>query len=316
MRRGGLVVWALVTFLPASPAEAQQARTIGAIPIRSEPTTTSTIIARTRDRDVLFVLGIVGEWYRVVLSPPIQGQTEGFVLARLVELLPKDPASAPPPQVFPRDARPSDTPQMTRRAPAVREPDESPDLTGAGLFGVTFGDSETALLLGGSVRRQLGRFLQIGSEAGWMQSVTPEEAQQAADSIATLAELLLDEEVEFDVNVPVWYGLGDLRLGAPVHPRVFPYATAGTGGGYVQFESSFEINGEDVIDELIALGVVLREDVDPDGLWKAFWIVGGGAEFQVGRAGILDVGYRYLRFIDTAGDIAVHRFQLGFGSRF
>jgi opacity protein-like surface antigen len=149
-----------------------------------------------------------------------------------------------------------------------------------------------------------------------MQSVTPEEAQQAASDFATAAELLLEEQVEFDVDVPVWYGLFDARVGAPVHPRVFPYGTAGLGGGYVQFESSFEINGEDVIDELIALGVVTRDEVDPDGLWKAFWIVGTGVEFRIGPAAVVDVGYRYLRFFDTEDDISVHRFQVGFGSRF
>jgi opacity protein-like surface antigen len=134
------------------------------------------------------------------------------------------------------------------------------------------------------------------------------------DAAATLIAGALGSGVTADAKQPVSYFDVGARYKFPTSGRLQPYAGLGIGGARVSRSVSFALNGNDITDQLTALGVQLGGDLSGSG-GGALFMLGGGAEIALRSRFFLDLSYRFAHV--WAGDgVNTNRFQVGIGARF
>jgi opacity protein-like surface antigen len=173
----------------------------------------------------------------------------------------------------------------------------------------TTGVAGSSALLGGEVgvsRSSWDFFFEFGR----MLNTRPSEMETAANLIATA----LGSGVTAEAKQPVTYFDVGARYKFPTSGRIHPYAGLAIGGAKVSRNVSFALNGNDITDQLPAMGVQLGGDLSgSEG--GALFMLGGGAEIPLQSRFFLDVSYRYAHV--WAGDgVNTNRVQVGIGARF
>ncbi len=133
MRRGTLLVVALVLGL-SLPAWAASVRvTVQGAPLRVKPEVSAEIMVRLERGAVLELLDVARDWYRV--RDP-QTKREGFILASLAELLPSDPGTGGTPAFRPGAVQPAGRPASgaAARTPRPGEWRDKGFISASGLF--------------------------------------------------------------------------------------------------------------------------------------------------------------------------------------
>jgi opacity protein-like surface antigen len=173
----------------------------------------------------------------------------------------------------------------------------------------TTGAAGSGALLGGEVgvsRSSWDFFFEFGR----MLNTRSSDMGTAATVIATA----LGAGYTAEAKQPVTYFDVGARYKFPTSGRVHPYAGLGIGGARVSRSVSFALNGNDITDQLPALGVQLGGDLSGSG-GGALFMLGGGAEVSLRSRYFLDLSYRFAHV--WAGDgVNTNRFQVGIGARF
>src|SRR5262245_58194636 len=97
-----------------------------------------------------------------------------------------------------------------------------------GLFGFTFGTGDSAPVFGGGAGVNVGSVLQITGEVGRMQDVKPERAQDQIETLMALLSLSLRTPVALDVDAPIFYAVGGVRV-LPIAPPIRPFVEVNGG---------------------------------------------------------------------------------------
>jgi opacity protein-like surface antigen len=169
-----------------------------------------------------------------------------------------------------------------------------------GFGGLTFGDVTSSSTFGGGIALPLGDNLQIIAEGGRMSDLMP-----------SLAGALIDL-TPIDFGISAYYGEAGIRMLAPSHHAVRPYAEA--TGGFARLRGTLDGTSVDGVVNT-ALGFLGRNE--------PMLGVGGGVIVQGGPV-FVDLGYRYkkiyasdsLQALLTGGDFNVNQVRFGFGVRF
>jgi len=169
-----------------------------------------------------------------------------------------------------------------------------------GFGGLTFGEVTSSTTFGGGFAVPLGDNLQIIAEGGRMVDVLP-----------ALAGTIIDF-TPIDFGVSAYYGEAGIRVLAPSHRAVRPYAEA--TAGFARLRGTLDGTGADGIVNT-ALGLLDRNE--------PMLGVGGGVIVQGGPM-FVDLGYRYkkiyasdsLQALLTGGDFSVNQVRFGVGVRF
>lgn len=169
-----------------------------------------------------------------------------------------------------------------------------------GFGGLTFGDVTSSSTFGGGFAVPIGDNLQIIAEGGRMSDVLP-----------SLAGTLIDL-TPIDFGVSALYGEAGVRVLAPSHRVVRPYAEA--TGGFARLRGTLDGTGVDgVVNTALAYF----------GRNEPMLGVGGGVILQGGPV-FVDLGYRFkkiyasdsLQALLTGGDFNVSQVRFGLGVRF
>jgi opacity protein-like surface antigen len=212
-------------------------------------------------------------------------------------------------------------------------PAERGYVLGTGAF-----DSSTASLAGsaaslksGSGAAQAGvrvaRHVLLFGEVGRFKDLEPAGVQASVNNVVTSLSTNQGLDVTGTSRMPATYGLGGVRIQGSMRHRVTPYALAGFGGARLKPSAQFTYTdgtlpnadptlpgpavGSNVTSQLIAAGSFVQPAPT-----SAFMVaLGGGAQVNVARHLIADVGYRYSRI---AADTPLHAqgVTFGFGVKF
>jgi opacity protein-like surface antigen len=173
----------------------------------------------------------------------------------------------------------------------------------------TTGAAGHGALLGGEVGMSRSSW-DFFFEFGRMLNTRTSDMETAATVIASA----LGSAYTAEAKQPVTYFDVGARYKFPTSNRWQPYAGIGIGGARVSRNVSFALNGNDVTDQLAALGVQLGGDLSGSG-GGALFMLGGGATVPLKSRYFLDLSYRYAHV--WAGDgVNTNRFQVGIGARF
>lgn len=169
-----------------------------------------------------------------------------------------------------------------------------------GFGGLTFGDVTSSATFGGGIAVPLGDNMQIIAEGGRMSDLMP-----------SLAGTLIDL-TPIDFGISAYYGEAGLRVLAPPHRAVRPYAEA--TAGFARLRGTLDGTRVDGVVNT-ALGFLGRNE--------PMLGVGGGVILQGGPV-FVDLGYRFkkiyasdsLQALLTGGDFNVNQVRFGVGVRF
>jgi opacity protein-like surface antigen len=157
-----------------------------------------------------------------------------------------------------------------------------------GLFGVTFDTEDNAPMFGGSAGLNLGSLLQITGEVGRMQDVKPQKVRDQVDELAALLSLSLRTPVTLDVDAPVFYAIGGVRVlptGSSI--RLFVEVNAGLA------RMTFDVPDATVAG--ISIAGVVRETLGDESRNKFLLVAGGGIAADLSARVTAEAGYRYQR---------------------
>ena len=176
-----------------------------------------------------------------------------------------------------------------------------------GLGGVTFG-TETAGAFGGEAGGWVGRNWVVFGEAGHMLNVAPREVQDELDAAEETLEELTGFDWSFESKVAATYFGGGVKYMFASHAAMNFYVAGSAGFGRWKGEIR-EQNLGDLIDDLVNLGFVDEDDVEGT---EFYFLAGGGLMGSIGRRGVYDVGYRFMKI----SDINISRVMAGAGFSF
>jgi hypothetical protein len=131
-------------------------------------------------------------------------------------------------------------------------------------------------------------FIEVEGEVGRMFDILPSGLLDRLNELQRERGL----PVQAIAKMPATYAMGSVRLIAPAGP-VRPFA--GVGGGIVRVEPKF-----DVVVAGISLGDVFGL-TSVDARTETLLMAGAGVRIDVGRSGLLEVGYRYLLLFTDFG---------------
>ena len=176
-----------------------------------------------------------------------------------------------------------------------------------GQFGMTFG-TETAPFFVGEVAGHVSRDLQIYGTVGRMNNVLPSSVQDTLDDVSALLTLLTRVRWEFEASAPTFFGTAGVRYLVPTGAAARPYVQSGIGFANIALTVE-EIDLGDVTDDLVDEGYL-----DDDKINKLGIEFGGGVIIGA-KSMFLDVGYRFMKLLDT-DDVNISRAYGGIGVRF
>lgn len=206
-------------------------------------------------------------------------------------------------------------------------------LLGSGAF-----DSSSASLAGsatslksGSGSAQAGvrvaRHVLLFGEVGRFRDLEPAGVQATVNTAVASLATNQGLDVTGTTRMPAMYGLGGVRIQGSLRSRVTPYALAGFGAARLTPSARFAYTdgtlpsadpslpgpavGSNVTPQLIAAGSF----VQPAPSSAFMFALGGGAQINVARHLIADVGYRYSR-IAADTPLRAQGLTFGFGVKF
>jgi opacity protein-like surface antigen len=170
-----------------------------------------------------------------------------------------------------------------------------------GLAGVARG-VETDSVYGGIGAWRIGDRLEIFGEVARLRNALGPDLRDRLAAIETAirdaiaAQFGTTFPVAFEPRVPVWYGLGGVRVRGPAVGRLSTYLEGGLGAARLDPQVHLTINGEPLDAEAAAITGLGDERQQLEFIAGG----GGGVAFQVWRRIRIEGGYRYTRLFGDA----------------
>jgi opacity protein-like surface antigen len=178
-----------------------------------------------------------------------------------------------------------------------------------GLGGVDRGTNLTTGSYEGTVGFEVARNIFITADFGRLQNVMPTTLQDNVNQTVAAASAL-DLSLTPVTTVPAWYGMGGVRVEAPVTRRLTPYVTGALGLARVSPTVAFDYMsgsgdgnlsqvptaGADITSQVVSLGLFAPPTAERDAILG----LGGGVSVGVARRVSVDLGYRYSRIFGNS----------------
>lgn len=141
-----------------------------------------------------------------------------------------------------------------------------------------------------------------------MQNVLPSSVQDDLDALSALLTLITRTSRDFEASAPAFFGTAGVRYLIPTGAAARPYVLGGLGFANIALKIE-EVDLGDVTEDLVDEGYL-----DDDHINKLAVEAGGGVMFNAG-AGFVDVGYRFMKLINT-DEVNISRAYVSIGVRF
>ena len=142
----------------------------------------------------------------------------------------------------------------------------------------------------------------VFGEVGRMRNVIGQELDDHLTAIGadirsrTEAQFGTTFPVEFEARVPMWYGLGGVRVSGPSTARLSTFVDAGLGSARLDPQGHLTINGERLDNDVAAIAGFGEDSQQLEFLTG----LGGGVAVQAWKRVRVEGAYRYMRLYGDA----------------